>query len=77
MKREHCKTPTLKEQSLEECFVAAFNSVLARKEEIAANYAECLDAITDDTALKARMDAIQQENEQTLKTIADQLRSIC
>lgn len=61
MKREHCKTPTLKEQSLEECFVAAFNSVLARKEEIAANYAECLDAITDDTALKARMDAIQQE----------------
>lgn len=58
MKREHCKTPTLKEQSLEHCFVAAFNSVLARKEEIAANYAECLDAITDDSALKARMDAI-------------------
>lgn len=45
MKREHCKTPTLKEQSFEHCFVAAFNSVLARKEEIAANYAECLDAI--------------------------------
>ncbi len=53
MKREHCKAPTLKEQSLEHCFVAAFNSVLARKEEIAANYAECLDAITDDSALKA------------------------
>lgn len=61
MKREHCQTPTLKEQSLEECFVSAFNSILARKEEIAANYAECLDAITDDSALKARMEAIQQE----------------
>ena len=61
MKREHCQTPTLKEQSIEECFVAAFNSILARKEEIAANYAECLDAITDDSALKARMEAIQQE----------------
>ena len=61
MKREHCQTPTLKEQSLEECFVAAFNSILARKEEITANYAECLDAITDDSALKARMEAIQQE----------------
>ena len=61
MKREHCQTPTLKEQSLEECFVAAFNSILEQKEEIAANYAECLDAITDDSALKARMDAIQQE----------------
>lgn len=61
MKRAHCQTPTLKEQSPEECFVAAFNSILARKEEIAANYAECLDAITDDSALKARMEAIQQE----------------
>ena len=61
MKREHCQTPTLKEQSLEECFVAAFNSVLVRKEEIAANYAECLNAITDDSALKERMEAIQQE----------------
>lgn len=61
MKREHCQTPTLKEQSLEECFVAAFNSILARKEEITANYAECLDAITDDSALKARMEVIQQE----------------
>ena len=61
MKREHCQTPTLKEQSIEECFVAAFNSILARKEEITANYAECLDAITDDSALKARMEAIQQE----------------
>ena len=49
------------QESLEECFVAAFNSVLARKEEIIANYAECLDAITDDSVLQARMEAIQLE----------------
>ena len=61
MKREHCQTPTLKEQGLEECFVTVFNSILARKEEVAANYAECLDAITDDSALQARMEAIHQE----------------
>ena len=60
-KREQCQTPTLKEESLEECFVAAFNSVLALKDEIIANYAECLDAITDDSALQARMEAIQLE----------------
>jgi len=39
----------------------AFNHVLARKEEIAANYAECLDAITDDSALQTRMETIQLE----------------
>ena len=60
-KREQCQTPTLKEESIEECFVAAFNSVLARKEEIIANYTECLDAITDDSALQTRLEAIQQE----------------
>ena len=60
-KREQCQTPTLKEEGLEECFVTAFNHVLARKEEIAANYTECLDTITDDSALQARMEAIQLE----------------
>ncbi len=51
----------MKEEGLEECFVTAFNHILARKEEIVANYAECLDAITDDSALQARMEAIQLE----------------
>jgi len=60
-KREQCLTPTLKEESLKDCFVLAFNSVLARREEIAANYAECLDAITDDSALQARLEVIQLE----------------
>ena len=60
-KREQCQTPTLKEEGLEECFVTAFNHVLARKEEIAANYTECLETITDDSALQARMEAIQME----------------
>ena len=60
-KREHCQTPTLKEESLENCFIKAFNRLIARKDKIAANYAECLDAITDDRALKDRENEIQNE----------------
>lgn len=60
-KRKYCHTPTLKEENIEDCFVAAFNRVLARKKEIAANYAECLDAITDDSALLARKAEIELE----------------
>lgn len=60
-KRQHCTTPTLKEESIEECFVVAFNSLLARKAEIAENYALCLDAITDTSAYQARLDAINRE----------------
>lgn len=60
-KKAKCETPTLKEESLEETFVAAFNSVLARKKRIKANYARCLDRITDDTKLMARLAAVDQE----------------
>ena len=60
-KRRYCSTPTLKEESIEDCFVAAFNSLLSRKEEIAENYAFCLDAITDTSAYQARLDAINRE----------------
>ena len=41
--------------------MAAFNSLLSRKEEIAENYAFCLDAITDTSAYQARLDAINRE----------------
>ena len=60
-KRRYCSTPTLKEKSIEECFVAAFNGLLARKAEIAEDYALCLDAITDTSAYQARLDAINRE----------------
>ena len=47
-KRRYCSTPTLKEESIEDCFVAAFNSLLSRKEEIAENYAFCLEQSVDE-----------------------------
>ena len=41
--------------------MAAFNGLLARKMEIAENYALCLDAITDTSAYQARLEAINRE----------------
>ena len=60
-KRHYCSTPTLKEESIGECFVAVFNSLLARKTELAENYALCLNAITDTSAHESRLDAINRE----------------
>ncbi len=48
-KRKYCSTPTIKTEAIEKSFVDAFNSLLAKKDEIAENYRICLDAITDDT----------------------------
>ena len=61
MKRNYCDTPTLKEESIEETFVAAINSIITRKSEIKANYALCLDAITDDSALQAQLEDVNRE----------------
>ena len=47
-KRKYCSTPSVKEDAIMKCFVDAFNSILARKDEIARNYETCLAAITDD-----------------------------
>ena len=54
-KRKYCSTPAVKEEAIMKCFVDAFNSVIARKDEIAHNYEECLAAITDDSACQARL----------------------
>lgn len=57
-KRKYCSTPTVKEEAIIKCFVDAFNSLLAQKAEIAKNYEECLTAITDDSAYKARLSEV-------------------
>ena len=72
-KREQCQTPTLKEESLEKCFIKAFNRLIARKDKIEANYAECLDAITDDSALVARSEAIQKEIDESSAEMSNKL----
>lgn len=59
-KRKYCSTPTVKEEAIMKCFVDAFNSLLARKNEIAQNYEECLAAITDDSTYKHRLAKIEE-----------------
>lgn len=60
-KRKYCETPTLKEESIQDTFVAAFNSLIERKKEIKENYALCLDAITDDSSLRDRLEEVNRE----------------
>lgn len=59
-KRKYCSTPTVKEETIMRCFVDAFNSLIARKDEIARNYEECLDAITNDSGYKARLAEVEE-----------------
>lgn len=58
-KRKYCSTPSVKEDTIMKCFVDAFNSLIARKDEIARNYEECLAAITDDSAYKTRLAEVE------------------
>lgn len=74
-KRKYCNTPTLKEENIEDCFVAAFNRVLASRHEIEANYAECLDAITDTSVLEARKTEIELEVEELTAIVNSLLTS--
>ena len=60
-KRCSCQTPTLKEESIEQAFLSAINSLIKKKKEIRENYALCLDTITDDSAYVARLDEINAE----------------
>ena len=65
MKRNYCDTPTLKEESIEETFVAAINSIITRKSEIKANYALCIDTITDDSELQAQLEEVNHKCRET------------
>ena len=60
-KRCSCQTPTLKEESIEQAFLSAINSLIKKKKAIRENYALCLDAITDDSAYVARLEEINAE----------------
>ena len=62
-KRKYCTTPTVKTEAIEHCFMSAFNSLLARKEEIADNYRICLAAITDDTEYVRRRNELDKRIE--------------
>ena len=59
-KRKYCSTPSVKEDAIKQCFVDAFNSLVARKGEIAKNYEECISAITDDGGYKRRLAEVDE-----------------
>ena len=50
-----CTTPIVRQSNIEKSFVEAFNNLLVHKDEIAANYKLCLDAITDDSEYLKRI----------------------
>ena len=58
-KRKYCSTPSVKEDAIMKCFIDAFNSLIARKDEIARNYEDCLVAITDDGEYKRRLAEVE------------------
>lgn len=59
-----CQTPIVRQSNIEKSFVEAFNSLLAQKDEIAANYKLCLDAITDDSEYLKRIAALDTLSKQ-------------
>ena len=58
--REHCTTPSVKEEAIKQAFVAAFNSLLGGKKELFAAYEDCLDAITDDSEYRKQNEEIEK-----------------
>jgi DNA invertase Pin-like site-specific DNA recombinase len=59
-KRKYCATPSVKEDAIMNCFMDAFNSILARKDEVAQNYETCLAAITDDGEYRRRLAEVDE-----------------
>jgi site-specific DNA recombinase len=72
-KRTYCSTPSVKEEEIMKCFVDAFNSLLAKKDEIARNYKLCLDAITDDSAYRKRLEEIEEQSADLAAKMRDNL----
>lgn len=59
-----CKTPIVRQANIEQSFVDAFNSLLASRDEIAANYKLCLNAITDDSEYRRQIAEVDKKCEQ-------------
>ncbi len=68
-----CNTPTIKEQSIEECFIKAFNELYTRKDEILENYRLCLDVICDDSVFTKRKEELEILCQNKVEIIKDYL----
>jgi len=62
-REEKCSTPHVTEEDVRRKFVAAFNSVLAWREELIGNCRLAQKALCDFSALDAEVNALQQEAE--------------
>ncbi len=71
-----CQTPVVRQCNIEKAFVEAFNSLIAHKDEIAANYKLCLDAITDDSEYRKRITKVDKECQRLGDDVAAFLSSI-
>ena len=65
-----CQTPIVRQINIEQAFVEAFNSLLAHKDEITANYKLCLDAITDDSEYRKRIAIVDEKCKQLGDNVA-------
>jgi len=71
-----CQTPIVRQIYIEQSFVDAFNSLLAQKDEISANYKLCLDAITDDSEYRKRITIVDKQCQQLGVDVAAYLAAL-
>lgn len=71
-----CQTPIVRQPNIEQAFVDAFNSMLAHKDEITANYKLCLDAITDDSEYRKRIATVDTQCKQLGVDVAAYLAAL-
>lgn len=66
-----CATPTIKESSIEDCFVRNFNDLFKRKNEILENYKASIELICDDSKYIARKNELEIICEKKTSSIKD------
>ena len=64
-----CATPSLRENEIKECFVAAFNQLLGGKEQYIARFEEFLPIITDTAELEQRLAELQSGHDAKIQLL--------
>ena len=64
-----CATPSLREDEIKECFVAAFNQLLGDKEQYIARFEELLPIITDTAELEQHLEEFQADHDAKMQLL--------
>ena len=64
-----CATPSLREDEIKECFVAAFNQLLGDKEQYIARFEELLPIITDTAELEQHLAELQSGHDAKMQLL--------